>query len=231
MRASDIMTEQVVCLDHGATVFDAAELMLSGGVSALPVVDTRCKIVGIVSEADLMRRGEIGTTAQKSWLSRLVGDKETAAQEFVQSHSRRVADVMTRQVITAAEDTGLRELVDLMERHGVKRLPIVRQDVVVGIVSRADVLQALLSREPEDEADRVADEELRRAVEAALEKHGWISRWPTNVVANAGVVHLWGFVPGEDARRAYRVAAENVPGVKSVKSHLRSLPASVAFGS
>lgn len=230
MRAGDIMTEKVICVDQGASVFDAAEAMLGAGVSAVPVVDAQNRIVGMISEADLMRRGEIGTTARESWLSRLVGDKETAAHEFVHAHSRRIVEVMTTKVIVATEDAGLPELVDLMEKHGVKRLPIVRNDVVVGIVSRANILQALLSREPGDGPGHPTDKELGRAVEAALKKHGWNSRWPTNIVANAGVVHLWGSVPGEETRRAYRVAAENVPGVKSVKSHLRPLPAAVGMG-
>lgn len=230
MRAGDIMSEGVICVDQGASIFDAAELMLSAGVSAVPVVDNQNKIVGVISEADLMRRGEIGTTARESWLSRLVGDKETAAREFVHAHSRHISEVMTTTVITAAENTELPELVELMEKHGVKRLPIVRKGVVVGIVSRADILQALLSRELEADVGNTSDKELRRAVEMALEKHRWNSRWPTNIVANAGVVHLWGFVPGEEVRRAYRVAAENVPGVKRVKCHLRPLPTSVGMG-
>jgi len=230
MRAGDIMTENVICVDQGASIFDAAELMLSVGVSAVPVVDTRNKIVGIISEADLMRRGEIGTTARESWLARLVGDKETAAREFTHAHSRRIRDVMTTKVITAGEDAGLPELVELMDKHRVKRLPIVRNDVVVGIVSRANILQVLLSREPGNDLGHATDKELREAVEMALLKHGWNSKWPINIVANAGVVHLWGFVQGDEVRQAYRVAAENVPGVKRVKSHLRPLPAAVNMG-
>lgn len=230
MRAGDIMTEDVVCLDQGASVFDAAEVMLSARISAVPVVDAHNKIVGIISEADLMRRGEIGTTARESWLSRLVGDKDTAAREFIHAHSRRISEVMTPRVITATEDAELPKLVGLMEKHGVKRLPIVRDDVVVGIVSRANILQALLSRDFEGEGENASDDELRRAVEMALGKHGWNSSWPTNIVASAGVVHLWGFVPGDEVRKAYRVAAENVPGVRRVESHLRPLPASVGMG-
>jgi osmotically-inducible protein OsmY len=117
-----------------------------------------------------------------------------------------------------------------METHGIKRIPIVRDGEVLGIVSRADLLRALLSREPEGQADRPFDDELRRAVIAALSKHGWTSSWPTNVFVNAGVVHLWGFVPSENVQKAYRVAAENVEGVMRVKNHLRAVPASVGMG-
>jgi CBS domain-containing protein len=230
MRARDVMTEGVICLDQWASIFDAAELLISAGVSALPVVDGKGTMIGIVTEADLMRRGEIGTTARGSWMSRLLGDREVSAHEYVRSHSRRITEVMTKKVVTAREDASLRELVNLMEKHGIKRIPIVRDGSVAGIVSRADILRVLLSCEPGEPAGRLSDEELRRAVVAALEKHGWTSSWPTNVFANAGVVHLWGFVPGEEVRQAYRVAAENVPGVRRVKSHLRPMPASVAMG-
>jgi CBS domain-containing protein len=230
MRARDVMTRRVVCLPFDASVFDAAELLLGAGVSAVPVVDAEGVMVGIVSEADLMRRGEIGTSPQRSWLRRLLTDGAAAARDFVQSHSRRVAEVMTRPVITAGEETEIAELVRLMEAHGVKRIPIVDRGKVKGIVSRANLVQALLSQEPGGGAGRPSDKELRQAVVAVLDKHGWASTWPTNVFVNAGVVHLWGFVPDEKVRQAYRVAAENVPGVERVKNHLRAMPASVGMG-
>ena len=137
---------------------------------------------------------------------------------------------MTREVITADEEATLGDLVELIERHGIKRIPIVRHGKLVGIVRRADVLEALLSREPENAVAPSSDKELRQAVLEAIEKRPWTSKWPTNVFANNGVVHLWGFVEGDEVRRAYRVAAENVPGVRRVKNHLRSMPASVAMG-
>ena len=165
----------MVCLHVSASIFEAAELMVGAGVSAVPVIDGEGRLVGIVSEADLMRRAEIGTTASKSWLSRFLASDAAAAHQFVQSHSRRVAEVMTKEVVTATEDTPLGKLAELMETHGIKRIPIVRDGEVLGIVSRADLLRALLSREPESQADRPSDDELRRAVMAALSKHGWTS--------------------------------------------------------
>jgi CBS domain-containing protein len=141
---------------------------------------------------------------------------------------------MTREVVTAGEDEPLGGLVDLMERHRIKRVPIVRggaQDgVLAGVVSRSDLLRAVLSREPDQPVLQPTDRALRELVVAALENQPWTSRWPVNVFANDGVVHLWGFVEGEEVRKAYRVAAENVPGVRRVKNHLRGLPASVAMG-
>jgi CBS-domain-containing membrane protein len=230
MRAKDIMTEDCVCIGVKESVYDAAEVLLSARVSAAPVVNAKGEVVGIVSEADLVRRAEIDTATHKNWLSRLMDTGASAAHDFVAAQTRRVSDVMTRKVITASEDTTLRELVDLMERHTIKRIPIVREDVLVGVVSRADILKALLSREPDSPVLQPTDKALRQAVVEALDKRPWTSRWPTNVFANDGVVHLWGFVEGDEVRQAYRVAAENVPGVRRVKSHLRSMPPSVAMG-
>lgn len=230
MRAKDIMTASVVCVSVKDSVFDAAELLLGAGVSAAPVVNDKGNVVGIVSEADLIHRAEIETAPRKSWLSRLLDSEAGAARDFVAAHARKVVDVMTREVVSASEDATLGELVQLIEKHGVKRIPIVRDGKLVGVVSRANLLEALLSREPEGPLVRPADKDLRQAVVDALDKHAWTSKWPTNVFANDGVVHLWGFVEGEEVRKAYRVAAENVPGVKRVKSHLRAMPAAVSMG-
>lgn len=230
MHAKDVMTGSVVCINVRDSIFDAAELLLGARVSAVPVVDDKNAVVGIVSEADLIRRAEIGTTARKGWLARLLDSDVSAANDFAAAHTRRVADVMTKEVVTAAPDATLRELVELMERHGVKRIPIVRDGALVGVVSRADLLCALLSREPERPVPQPSDTALRQAVSEAVEKRAWSSRWPTHVFVSGGVVDLWGFVDDEPTRKAYGVAAENVPGVRSVNNHLRQMPASTKMG-
>jgi CBS domain-containing protein len=230
MHAKDVMTGSVICINVGESIFDAAELLLGSGVSAVPVVDDKGAIVGIVSEADLVRRAEIGTAAKKSWLTRLLDSDVSAANDFVAVHTRRVADVMTKEVVTAGPATPLRELVELMERHGIKRIPIVGDGTLVGIVSRADLLRALLSREPDRPLPQPSDTALRQAVVDTLEKRPWTSRWPTHVFASGGVVDLWGFVDDAEGRKAYGVAAENVPGVRRVNNHLRQMPASTKVG-
>lgn len=230
MQAKDVMTADVVYLDAKASIFDAAELLVGAGVSAAPVVNDKGVVIGIVSEADLMRRAEIDTAPRKSWLSRLLASEASAAHDFVATHARKVSDVMTREVVVADEEATLAQLVDLIERHGVKRIPIVGKGKLVGIVSRADVLEALLSREPDSPIVQPSDRELRQSVIDALKNRPWTSRWPVNVFASSGVVHLWGFVEDEEVRKAHRVAAENVPGVRTVKNHLRAMPVSVGMG-
>lgn len=230
MRAEDVMTRCVVSISSDATVFDAAEVLVGMHFSALPVIEPGGRVVGIVSEADLMRRPEIGTTPHHSWLSRLLGDGGFAAAEFVKFNSRRVADVMTKKVISAQENATLGEVAEIMTRHNVKRLPVLRSDVLVGIVSRSDLLQALMSREASADTATGSDQQLRRDVMMAIDKQPWSSRWPTNATVSAGVAHLWGLVSSDVVANAYGVAAGNVPGVHKVKNHLRVAPSSVNMG-
>jgi len=230
MRAAQVMTPDVLSIASDATVFEAAELLVGTGVSAMPVADKTGRMIGIISEADLIRRAEIGTEPRKSWLQRIFSDDVVAAAEYVTLHSRRVSDVMSKPVVTVQEDDTLGHVADVMAKHKVKRVPVVRDGFVVGIVSRANLLQALLSRDPKEEGPHPSDREIRREVEAVVRKQAWTSPWPTNIFVNAGVVHLWGFVASDAASEAYRVAAENVAGVKKVKNHLRRMPAYVGMG-
>ncbi len=230
MRAAQIMSSVVLSIPESATVFEAAEAMVGAGVSAMPVVDGTGRMVGIVSEADLIRRAEIGTEPHKSWFQRLFSDDAASAREYVGLHSRRVTDVMTSKVVTVDEDATLGQIVDQMALHKVKRVPVMRGNAVVGIVSRANLLRALLSRETEPSGSTRPDDQIRRDVEAAVAGQSWTSPWPVNVVVNSGVVHFWGFVQSQAALDAYRVAAENVEGVSKVKNHLRRIPSSVNMG-
>lgn len=229
MRANQVMTMGVVTVPADASVYDAAFILLCAGISAAPVVNASGKMIGIVSEADLMYRPEIGTVAKKSWLERLIADDAFSAREFIHSHSHRVADVMTKNVVSAAPSTPLTEVAALMREHRVKRIPIVEDGVLVGIISRSHLLQGLLAREPGDAPD-IDDLKLRSAVLAALGKQGWANSGTANVVSENGVVHLWGYVNNSTVKKAYEVAAANVFGVRGVKNHLHVLPATVHMG-
>jgi len=219
MRAHQIMTRSVVTVSPETTIVDAANLMLQRHVSGLPVVDTSGKLVGIVSEGDFIRRSEIGTGRKRGrWLRFILGPGRSAS-DFVQEHGRKVFEVMTRSPLTIAEDTSLAEIVDLMEKNNVKRLPVVRGDKVVGIVSRANLLQAVASL-ARDVPDPTADDDhIRSRVIDALEKNEWCP-FGLSVVVRKGIVHLSGVITEEHARQAAVVAAENIEGVKKVHDHL-----------
>jgi CBS domain-containing protein len=219
MRAHQIMTRSVVTVAPDTSIVDAANLMLQRHVSGLPVVDTTGRLVGIVSEGDFIRRSEIGTQRKRGrWLKFILGPGK-AASDFVHEHGRRVAEVMTKDPLAITEDTALAEIVDLMEKNNVKRLPVVRADRIVGIVSRANLLQAVASlarQVPDPTAD---DDHIRNRVMDALEKNEWCP-FGLSVIVRDGIVHLSGVITEERARQAAVVAAENVEGVKKVHDHL-----------
>lgn len=231
MRARQVMTRPVHTVPADASVYEAAQVLLNAGISATPVVDADGKMLGIVSEADLMYRTEIGTVPGKSWLARLLADDAVMARDYIRAHSHRVADVMTKNVVTAEEGTSLGDIAALMQRHRVKRIPILRDGRIVGIVSRGNLLQGLLAREPSASDSPADDDRLRSVVVAELAKRGWASSLqPTNVVAENGIVHLWGYVGSSAVKDAHRIAAENVRGVKRVENHMNILPHEVHFG-
>lgn len=223
MQAMKVMTRTVVTVPADATVWAAADILLGARVSAAPVVDADGRMLGIVSEADLLNRPELGTVPARSWLQRLLTDESVLARDYLRSHSHRVADVMTRQVVSVEERTGLKEIAALMQKHRIKRVPVVRDGKVVGIVSRANLLQGLLSREPQPSGTPAGDETLRTRVVAALASQAW-GEGVSNVVVENGVVHVWGNVASPAVREAVRVAAENVPGVQRVVNKVVVLP-------
>ncbi|WP_422002723.1 CBS domain-containing protein [Reyranella sp.] len=223
MNASQVMSQPVVTIPADATVYAAADILLGARVSGAPVIDPDGSLVGVVSEADLMNRPEIGTVPSRSWLQRLLADDSTTALDYVRSHSHHVADIMTRNVFTAAEDTPLAAIAALMKKHNIKRVPILREGKVVGVVSRANLLQGLLAREPRRDGGAPADDVLRARVAAELRRHSW-SDGVSNVVVDGGVVHLWGQVAAATAKDAVRIAIENVEGVTRVVNNIVVTP-------
>jgi CBS domain-containing protein len=219
MRAHQIMTRPVYSVLPEATIAEAANIMLQRHISGLPVVDAAGKLVGIVSEGDFIRRSEIGTQRKRSrWLKFLLG-AGAAATEFVHEHGRRISEIMTRDPLTISENATLDEIVTSMETNGVKRLPVMREGKLVGIVSRANLLQAVasLSREiPDPTAD---DDHIRKRIIDSLQKNDWCP-FGLSVVVRDGVVHLGGVITEERSRQASIVGAENVAGVKKVHDHL-----------
>jgi CBS domain-containing protein len=228
MKTSEIMTRNVVSIGPGASVRDAIRLMLDHRVSGVPVVDDAGKVVGILTEGDLLRRGETGTERRRrAWLEFLMGPGRLA-EDYVKTHGRRVAEIMTHEVVSIGPDTPAAELVRLMESRHIKRLPVLDGDVLVGIVSRADLMGALariLDRDevPPDQLEKglAGDEAIRARVLAELERaHGWAPLSGVTVTVTDGVVELNGAIFEDKERAALRVAAENVPGVKAVEDRL-----------
>jgi len=220
MKASDLMTSLVVTVRADATIEYAAQLMLQYRISGLPVTDSDGAVLGIITESDLLRRAETGTENRHArWASLLIAPGRLA-QEYVRAHGCKVAEVMTERVFIVTPETPLADLVALMETKHVKRVPVVDQGRLVGIVSRADVMATLVGLLSEKPAGAATDAEIREKVLAEIDRQPWGPRDGIDVVVTNGVVVLKGMIPDERERAALCVAAENVPGVKAVHDRL-----------
>jgi CBS domain-containing protein len=219
MQARDLMVSPVVTVQPSASVKEVAKLLLEQGISAVPVVDDQGKLVGVVSEGDLLHRSEIGSERRRSWWLLGLTDEETLAAEYVKAHARKVADVMTRKLITAAPDALLHELATLMEANAIKRVPIVEDGRLVGIVSRANLVRALASAQPALEIE-LSDANIQGQLLAHLQNQAWARPWLLNIMVKNGVVDLWGVVRSDAERRAVRIAAESMDSVRAVNDNL-----------
>ena len=224
MQARDVMVSPVITVSGNAVVRDVAKLMLEKRISAVPVVDGKGKIIGIVTEGDLLHRAEAGTERRETWWVRFLAGGATIAADYAKSHARRVQDVMTTEVVTAAPETPLHDLATLLEERGIKRVPIVNKaGELVGIVSRANLVQAVASARPRLEL-HLPDSAIRQKLLDDLKRQSWAQPHKLNVMVANGVVDLWGFVDSDKERKAIRVAAENIPGVTAVNDHLMISP-------
>jgi CBS-domain-containing membrane protein len=221
LKAKDIMTTPVVTAKPDTTVREIAETLLKRHISALPVVDDRNQVVGIVSEGDLIRRAEIGTDQRpRSWWLGLFADPSTEAADYAKSHGARARDVMSRKVIAAGPESTLIDIAEILEKNHIKRVPILDNGKLVGIVSRANLLQGLAMASAQPLEPVAADDNaIRERVLAALARETWASVGTTNVTVSKGMVEFWGTVGSPEELRASRVLAESIAGVKSVQDH------------
>ena len=226
MRATDVMMTRVITADENATVPEAAKLLAEHGVSAVPVVDTDDRVIGMVSEGDLLHRAEIGTERRRSWWLEMMSSTNRLAGEYIKSHSGKVKDVMTRDVLSVTEDTPVADIAVLLETNRIKRVPVLRDGKLVGIVSRANLVRALaMTISEEANEGEVDDRSIREKLLAELKAQKWAEVSPANVTVKDGVVHLWSSYLSEEEKRALVVAAENISGVWRVEDHMRPVPA------
>lgn len=224
MQAKDVMTTPVVTVALKSSVEDVARLLLERRISAVPVVDAAGRVQGIVSEGDLMRRAETGGERHRSWWLALFAGDDGLATDYVKSHGRTAADVMTPKVVTVGERTPLEKIATLLERHHIKRVPVVRNGKLVGIVSRANLLHGLVARKAAGGPPAASDREIRTRIRKELERAG-VDRPYVNVVVARGVVELWGFVDTNAQKRALGIAARSVKGVKQVVDNVTVMSA------
>jgi len=234
MRAMDVMTTDVITVDPDTTVQALATLLAERGISGAPVVDSSGRLVGIISEGDLLHRAEIGTARRHRerrrswWLDHFASD---LAREYVKSHGRTVKDLMTRDVVTVTEDMDLGDVAALLEAKRIKRVPVMREGKIVGIISRANIVRAVgATKGAPQHAGDGDDRSIRASLLAELGREEWAQIWPEDIIVRDGIVHFWisEDEPGEK-RQALRVAAETIPGVRGVEEHLVPAPVIPAF--
>ena len=226
MRAIDVMTSEVLTVDENASVTAVAKLLAERGISAVPVVDAENRVIGVVSEGDLLHRAETGTERRRSWWLEMMASTNQLAGDYVKSHSQKVKDVMTRDVISVIEMTPVAEIAVLLETNRIKRVPVVRDGKLVGIVSRANLVRALaMTIDEQASGTEPDDRSIRDKLLAELKAQRWAEVSPANVTVKDGVVHLWSSYLSEQEKRALVVAAENTPGVRRVEDHMRPVPA------
>ncbi len=230
MRAMDVMTTNVITVTPDTSIHDLANLMGAHGISGVPVVNAAGELVGLVSEGDLLHRAETGTIRRTEarrprWFDGLAADQDRA-RDYLRSHARYVRDVMTEDVIAVTETTDLAEVADLLETRRIRRVPVMRDGKVVGIVSRANLVRALAM--VESAAEPVTDPDdftIRDHLLAELRGKPWAKVWASEVMVRDGVVHLW-YADDQpiEERNAIRVAAENTPGVNRIEEHIVHVP-------
>lgn len=227
MQAQDVMTTKVTTIEAGASVREAAKRMLARRVSALPVVDDRARVIGIVSEGDLVRRAELGTEAARSWWLRMFAEDE--ASDYIRTHGATVADVMSRPAIGVRRATPLHEVARLMEKHRVKRLPVLESGRLVGIVSRADLVRRIATAPVKASRRMKGDRALRKAVLEEIKRAG-VDATYANVTVEDATVHLWGGLRTGVEQKALRAAAKAAAGRRKVEDHTVVLPPLVVAG-
>jgi hypothetical protein len=174
----------------------------------------------MLSEADLIHRVEIGTEKRRTWWQEALTGASTLAADFAKSHGKKVGEVMAAGVVSVSEDTPLSEIAALLERKRIKRVPVVKDGKLVGIVSRSNLIQALASV-----VDRVGqhdetDRQIRLELLSRLQQQPWTDFGSRNITVGNRVVHLWGLVGSDAERKALLALAESVPGVSRVADEM-----------
>ena len=226
MRAIDVMTSEVVTVSDNASVAAVAKLLAERSISAVPVVDAANRVIGMVSEGDLLHRTETGTERRRSWWLDMLASTNQLAGDYIKSHSGLVKDVMTRDVISVSDTTPVADIAIVLETNRIKRVSVLRDGKLVGIVSRANLVRALATSGDQPSSDTEIDDlSIRDKLLTELKAQRWAEVSPANVSVKDGVVHLWSSYLSEQEKRALIVAAENTPGVRRVEDHMRRVPA------
>jgi CBS-domain-containing membrane protein len=224
LTAADVMTAAVITVRPETSIHEIAKLLCDHHISGVPVVDDEERLLGIVSEGDLIGHAQLAGEQRRSWWQTFLNGPAVLAQHYAKSHGRTASDIMTKDVVTVLETTSVADTARTLEQHRIKRAPVLRDGRLVGIVTRSNLLQVLATADvsrPMDVTDRI----IRERLTDEFEEQPWAQLAAKNIVVENGVVHLFGIVQSEEERHAIRLAAENQAGVKAVEDHLSTVPA------
>jgi CBS domain-containing protein len=220
VTVADVMTREVLTVEPGTPIAEVAELLHARRISGVPVVDPDQRLLGVVSEGDLISHAVTAGEDRPSWWTKLFSDETRLARDYAKTHGHTAGDIMTSDIVTTTEEATVAEAARLFHRHRVRRLPVMRGDKLVGIISRSDLLQTLVATSRASAQMSSGDRAIREQLRAQLASQPWARLSSKNIIVENGVVHLFGFVENDDERQAMRVAAESVPGVVRVEDHL-----------
>lgn len=220
MQARDIMAKPVLTAKPATTVADIASLMAEKRISGLPIVDEDGNLVGVVSETDLLHRSETGTERRRKWWMRILLDSETLARDYVKTHGKHASDIMSPYVISVSADADLRHVADVLDKNEIKRVPVLDNGKLVGIITRGDLVRALAANQPQPSAEAAGDAALQQRIMAKVQSQSWLNPTYLSITATNGVVESWGFIASEAQRAALRVLVEEA-GAKGYKDNLK----------
>jgi CBS domain-containing protein len=220
MKARDIMTTAVISVTDTTLVRDVAALMIEKRVSGVPVLSADGKIQGIVSQSDLLHRNELGTDIKRKWWLRAFTDADQLATEYAKAHGLKAADVMTRHIVSVQDDADISDVAAILDRNKIKRVLVMRNGTLVGVLSRTDLVNALKDSRPLAAGEPIQNAVLHRALLDKMKAQPWLSTGYLNVIVSDGAVQLWGHVETQAQHRALRVLVDETPGVTKVEDHL-----------
>jgi CBS domain-containing protein len=221
MKAQDIMTRDVVTVAPDRSIHEIATLMVENHVSGIPVVGDGGKLLGMISQSDLLHRAEIGTERKRKWWFRIFADSDALARDFVKAHGHTANDVMTRYIVSVREDADLRDVADILDKHKIKRVPVVNEGRLVGIITRGDMVRALTLSQSAKSDKKVDNAALHRALQDRIQKQPWINKTYINLTVSDGVVEMWGFVDSVEQHRALRLLVDETDGVTKVEDKIK----------
>lgn len=221
MQAKDIMTRDVATVRPGASIQEAAKLMTDRRLSGLPVVAADGHVIGMLTASDLLHRKETGAERRPSWFSSFFARPDELARQYAKDHGRKAHEVMSQHIISVVEDASLSEVADVLDRNGIKRVPVIRDGVLVGIISRSDLVRVLSQARLNETAPRSDDAALQRSLLEQIRKQPWLNSGFVNITAKDGTVDVWGTVNSAEQHRALLVLVKEVAGSAAVADHVK----------